>query len=224
MLAGEMSLLALDSEIGLHLKKRRLLAVVTLHDADHAEPMAEALLRGGIDAIELTLRTPAALDSIRRIREAQPDMRLGAGTVLTNRQVDEVLEAGADFAVSPSVNPRLIRHATEAGLPFSPGVMTPTDIDVALDAGCHLLKFFPAGPAGGLAYLNAMAAPFSHLGIGFIPLGGVTTENLLDWLNHPYVVAVGGSWLAPPDDVAAGRWDLLESKARHAVAIASSGR
>jgi 2-dehydro-3-deoxyphosphogluconate aldolase/(4S)-4-hydroxy-2-oxoglutarate aldolase len=186
-----------------------VVAVLVLDREEDAVPVAEALLAGGVDCVELTLRTDCALAAARRIREKCPELCLGIGTVLTPSQVLEVAELGAAFAVSPGTNPRVLDAAREAGLPFAPGVCTPTDIEIAVDAGCRVLKFFPAEPSGGLAYLRAVAAPFAHLGVGFIPLGGVDSANAAAYLREPSVLALGGSWLAPKDVIARRDWAAI---------------
>lgn len=216
-----MSLLTFDSPVGTHLTRRKLIAVISIGHAEMAVPTAKALLEGGIDCIELTLRSDAALDSIREITSGVPGMMIGAGTILSETQVDQVLEAGAQFGVAPSVNPLVLRHARESGLPFSPGVMTPTDIDISLQENCHVLKYFPATSAGGMAHLKNIAAPFAHLGIGFIPLGGIGESNLAEWLGAPGVVAVGGSWLAPGELIESGDWAAITDLARQARQIAN---
>lgn len=215
-----MSLLTFDSAVGTHLMRRKLIAVVSISHAELAAPMARALLAGGIDCIELTLRSDAALDSIREIAAGVPEMMIGAGTILSEKQVDEVLDAGVRFGVAPSVNPKILRHARESGLPFSPGVMTPTDIDISLQEGCHLLKYFPATSAGGMAHLKNIAAPFAHLGLGFIPLGGISESNLSEWLGSPAITAVGGSWLAPRELVESENWPAISDLAKRARQIA----
>ncbi|MDF1826509.1 MAG: bifunctional 4-hydroxy-2-oxoglutarate aldolase/2-dehydro-3-deoxy-phosphogluconate aldolase [Verrucomicrobiales bacterium] len=204
------------SGTGAELVASRLLAVLVVDELDTAVPLAEALLRGGVDSMELTLRTPVALDAARQITEAVPEMRVGIGTILTCDQVDQAKAAGAAFGVSPGVNPDVMRHAAIAGLPFGPGVMTPTDIDIAIREGARLLKFFPAGSSGGLAHLKNIAAPFTHLSIQFIPLGGVTLENMSDYLGDPLIAAVGGSWLAPREAIKARDWSTIEENARRA--------
>ena len=214
-----MSLLTVDSELGRHLRETRLLAVVAVQRAESAEPLAQALLRGGIDTIELTLRTPQALQAIENIATTVPEMTVAAGTILNETQVDEARDAGAQFGVSPSVNPSVLEHAKSSGLPFSPGIMTPTDIDVALQAGCDLLKFFPATSSGGISHLQNIAAPYAHLGLQFIPLGGINAGNLPGWLACDKVAAVGGSWIAPSQWIDEERWDRIESSAREAREI-----
>ena len=199
-----------------------VISVLIIEHVEHAVPLAKALLAGGVGAMELTLRTDAAVDGLRQIREHVPEMLAGIGTVLRIDQVDEIVSAGAQFAVSPGLNPAVVRRAQEVGLPFAPGVMTPTDIEQAVELGCRELKFFPAVPSGGLAMLNSIRAPYAHLGIRFVPLGGVNAENMGDWLANPGVLAVGGSWLTPKDAVAAGDWEEVTRRAAAARQIADS--
>ncbi len=194
-----------------------IVAVIVIDRVKDAVPLAHALLAGGIGVIELTLRTPAALDALQRIKSEIPEMLVGAGTVLSPKQVRDVNAAGADFAVSPGFNPRVMAAASEAGMPFAPGIATPSDIERALEAGCKMLKFFPAEPSGGLSYLKAIAAPYQHLGISFIPLGGLNEKNMGTYLSDPLVAAIGGSWLAPRDATHAGRWDEITTLARNAA-------
>jgi len=215
-----MSQLVPESGIGQALADARLIAVLVIDEAESAVPLAEALLRGGVTAMELTLRTPAAFAAAAAIRAACPDMRLGLGTILSTDQIAPALAAGAEFGVSPGVNPEIIRRAAEAGLPFGPGVMTPTDVDVAIREGCRLLKFFPAESAGGLAHLKNIAAPFAHLGPKFVPLGGIHLGNLKTWLDSDLVAAVGGSWIAPREAIQARDWQRIEADAREAMAVA----
>lgn len=214
-----MSSLDPDSGIGKRLCDARLVAVLAVDEDEAAIPLAEALLRGGVTAMELTLRTPAAFAAAAAIRSACPEMALGIGTILSSDQIAPALDAGADFGVSPGVNPEVIRAAREAGLPFGPGVMTPSEVDLALREGCRLLKFFPAGSAGGLDHLKNIAAPFAHLGTRFLPLGGIHAGNLREWTASPLVAAVGGSWLAPRETIRARDWKQIEQNAREAVAL-----
>lgn len=208
-----------ESSIGEAITAARLIAVLVIDDLEDAVPVAEALLRGGVTAMELTLRTPAAFDAAAAVRAACPEMRLGIGTILSPDQIVPALTAGAEFGVSPGVNPEVIRKAADAGLPFGPGVMTPTDIDVSVREGCRLLKFFPAGTAGGLDHLKNIAAPFAHFGLRFIPLGGINAGNLREWLASDLIAAVGGSWLAPRDLIRGKNWAQIERNAREAREI-----
>ncbi|MCX7819091.1 MAG: bifunctional 4-hydroxy-2-oxoglutarate aldolase/2-dehydro-3-deoxy-phosphogluconate aldolase [Kiritimatiellae bacterium] len=182
----------------------------------HGPPLARALMEGGVGAMELTLRTPAALDALRRIRAEVPEMLAGVGTILTPDQVEAARSAGAAFGVSPGTNPRVLEAAARSGLPFAPGVATPSDIERALEHGCQVLKLFPAEPLGGIAYLRAIAAPYQHLGVRFVPLGGLTQGNVAQWLAEPLVLAVGGSWLAPRDAIRNGDWAAIRALAEAA--------
>jgi len=196
-----------------------VIAVLILEDAESAVPVARALVEGGVSAMELTLRTPAALEALRRIRAEVPEMIAGAGTILMPRQVDEAIGAGAAFGVAPGFNPRVVEHALGSGLPFAPGVCTPTDVELALESGCKLMKLFPAEPCGGLPYLRAISAPFAHCGARFIPLGGIGPANAEAWLREPSVAALGGSWLAPREVVAKRDWHAITTAAREAAAL-----
>jgi 2-dehydro-3-deoxyphosphogluconate aldolase/(4S)-4-hydroxy-2-oxoglutarate aldolase len=198
--------------------------VVVLNDAAHAVPLARALLAGGVGVIELTLRTAAGLAAIKAIATEVPDMLVGAGTVLTTEQVREVKAAGAAFAVAPGTSRTTLAAALEVDLPFAPGVMTPSDIEVALSMGCRMLKFFPAESAGGATHLKAMVAPYQHLGVKFIPTGGIKEAQLADYLAIKAVAAVGGSWLATAAQIDAGDWDVITAQAAAAMAIVNRAR
>lgn len=184
---------------------------------------SRALLEGGLSTMELTLRTPAALDCIRTIRKEVPELMVGAGTVLSPEQVRQVVEAGAYFAVAPGFNRRVVEAAHAMGLPFYPGVMTPSDVESALELGCTLQKFFPASAAGGLEMIKALAGPYAHTGLKLIPLGGITAGNMKQYLDHPLVAAVGGSWLVDKKHIAAGDWAGITALVKEAVGIAHGG-
>ena len=201
-----------------------VIAVLVVDDAKHSVPLARALVAGGIDVMELTLRTPAALEALRRVREEVPEMLAGIGTVLTTQQVEAVAKLKAAFAVAPGTNPRVISAAREQGLPFMPGVATPSDIEAALELDCRDLKFFPAEPCGGLAYLKNAAAPYAHLGVRFVPLGGLTPKNMKDYLADPFIMAVGGSWLAPRQLIQDQGWDKIRANASEARTLADAVR
>jgi len=205
-----------------HIEQTGVIAVLILDDADNAVPLAQALFSGGVQAMELTLRTDAAIESLRRIRMDVPDMLAGIGTVIREDQVDDVVAAGAQFAVSPGLNPAVVQRARQAGLPFAPGVMTPSDIEAAIQLGCRELKFFPAEPSGGLPMLNSIRAPYAHLGVRFVPLGGINASNMNAWLTNPGVFAVGGSWLTPRDVVQEKNWDEITRRAWEACQIADA--
>lgn len=202
-----------------------VVAVVVIDDASRSVPLARALLEGGVGAMELTLRTEASLEALRQIRDSVPEMIVGCGTVLGTSQVDQVLAAGAAFGVAPGLNPRVVRHAIESGLPFAPGVLTPSEVEQAIEMGCRLLKFFPAESSGGLDYLRTMAAPFRHLGVKFIPLGGLNARNTAAYLRErDLIAAIGGSWLAPKDALKEGDWDLIRTLAREVSDLAQGAR
>lgn len=212
------------SEIHAHIHGTGVIAVLVLDDGEDAVPVAQALLAGGVDCIELTLRTASAMECLERIRAEVPEMLVGVGTILTPQQVNAVKAAGAAFGVAPGMNPRVVREAARIGLPFSPGVCTPTDIELALEHGCRVLKLFPAEPCGGLIYLRAIAAPFAHLGIKYIPLGGVSAANAESYLREPSVLALGGSWLAPRDSIQHKDWQTITANAAEASAIVNRVR
>ncbi|NLF06790.1 MAG: bifunctional 4-hydroxy-2-oxoglutarate aldolase/2-dehydro-3-deoxy-phosphogluconate aldolase [Pirellulaceae bacterium] len=207
----------LPAEIFARIERTGILAVLVVDRAKDAAPLARALLDGGIDAIELTLRTEAAIDAIRTIKRETPEMLVGAGTVLSAEQVRRAAEAGADFALAPGMNPTVVRAAQTIGLPFVPGTATPSDIERALECGCRTLKFFPAEPSGGLPYLKSMAAPYAHLDVRFIPLGGLNADNAVGYLGDPLVAAVGGSWIAGRKSIADGAWPTITALARQIV-------
>ncbi len=201
-----------------------VIAVLVVDDAKDAVPLARALLEGGIGVMELTLRTSAALQALERIRGEVPEMLAGIGTILNVDQLHAAQAAGAAFGVSPGCNPRLLAAAREAGFSFGPGVATPTDIEVALEHGCWLLKLFPAEQLGGLPYLRAMAAPYAHLNVRYIPLGGLTVANALNYLQDPLIAAIGGSWIAPRDLIKANDWDEICARARAARLLLDSSQ
>ena len=196
-----------------------VIAVLVIDRKEDAVPVAEALLAGGITSLELTLRTAAGLEALRVIKTHFPALLVGAGTVLTPEQVKLVKAAGADFAVAPGTNHRVMSAAEAEGMPFGPGIATPSDIEAALEHGGNLLKFFPAEPTGGLAYLKTATAPYAHLGINYIPLGGLTEQTMGSYLGEKSVAAIGGSWLAPRELIQAGNWAEITARASRASAI-----
>ena len=192
--------------------------VIAIDDATSALPLADALIEGGLSVAEITFRTPAAAQALATIAAHRPQMLVGAGTVLTAAQVDEAIAAGAKFALSPGIDDAVLADAMAKGLPFAPGIMSPSDLQLALKLNCTMVKFFPAMPAGGPKMLRAISAPYLHTGIGFNPTGGVTLDNLEDWLSMPQVRAVGGTWIATQADIAEGNWRAITQNARLAVA------
>ena len=195
------------------IRESGMIAVLVIDRAEDAVPLAEALLKGGIEIIELTLRTAEALQAICNIRDQVPDMVVGAGTVITRKQIIKVRDAGARFAVAPGCNPEIIMAAQRFNLPFYPGVATPSDIEAAVALGCKILKFFPAEASGGLNYLKSMAGPYSYLELGFIPLGGLNQDNFSAYLQYDAVLAVGGSWIAKREMILARDWSAITQNA-----------
>lgn len=197
---------------------KQIVPVVVVDHEDQAEPLAEALLRGGLPVMEVTFRTAAAAATIRRVAARLPEICIGAGTLLTADHITQALDAGALFGVAPGLNIANATQARERGLPFVPGVMTPSEIEAALALGLKTLKFFPAEAAGGTAMLKALAGPYAHTGVTFIPTGGINMHNMPDYLKLPIVAAVGGSWMVDKALIAAGRWDEITRLTRAALA------
>jgi 2-dehydro-3-deoxyphosphogluconate aldolase/(4S)-4-hydroxy-2-oxoglutarate aldolase len=198
-----------------------VIPVIVLDDANDAEPLAEALLAGGLKIIEVTFRTAAAAESIERIAKAFPEMQVGAGTVVTPEQAKRAIEAGSKFGLAPGTDPETIAYFKERGIPFIPGIMTPSDIQAAVKAGCTSLKFFPAGAAGGPKLLKAMAAPYANLGVKFCPTGGVSLSNMNDYLSMSEVFAIGGSWLATKAQIQGKEWSTITQQVKDALAKAA---
>jgi 2-dehydro-3-deoxyphosphogluconate aldolase/(4S)-4-hydroxy-2-oxoglutarate aldolase len=198
----------------------RVVPVIVLHDPAHAVPLARALLEGGIDVMEITLRSNAALASIEAVAKAVPQMHLGAGTVTRVAEVRQVIDAGASFALSPGCTDALVEAVKAAKLPFIPGVMTPGEVMQRREQGFTLMKLFPAAQAGGLGMLKALGAPIAD--VMFCPTGGVSPENIQDFLKLPNVAMAGGSWLTPTDALAQGDWARITKLAREATALAAS--
>jgi 2-dehydro-3-deoxyphosphogluconate aldolase/(4S)-4-hydroxy-2-oxoglutarate aldolase len=195
--------------------------VLTIEDRATAVPLAKALVAGGLTALEVTLRTRAGADCIRAIAGEVEGANVGAGTVLDRRQLDEAVVAGSQFLVSPGATPVLVAAAKDCPVPFLPGVATAGEAMTLAEAGFNLLKFFPAEPAGGIAYLKALAAPLPHL--RFCPTGGIGPKNAADYLALSNVICIGGSWVAPADAVAAKDWARVTALARDAAKLKSAG-
>ena len=195
-----------------------VIPVIVLHDVAHAVPLAQALIAGGIRMLEITLRTPVALDCMRAISAEVPQAIVGAGTVCSTRDLDACLEAGARFAVSPGYTTQLGVDCRERDVPLLPGVATASEIMLAQNDGYTALKFFPALQAGGVGMLKALYGPFKH--IQFCPTGGLTAQNAAEFLALPNVVCVGGSWLVPADALLSADYARIETLARQAVQLA----
>lgn len=200
--------------------KSRVVPVIVITHVDQAVPMAHALLEGGIDVMEITLRHSAGLSAIEAVAKQVPQMQVGAGTVTRAEEMARVQAAGANFALSPGMTDALVLAAIACKLPFIPGVMTPSEVMTARDYGFSLVKLFPAAQAGGLAMLKALSGPLADM--RFCPTGGVSPANLAEYLMQPNVPMVGGSWLTPADAVAQGNWAEITRRARAATAVAQA--
>lgn len=199
------------------LLKNPIIPVIVIDHAKDAEPLAEALLKGGINVIEVTCRTAAAGDALARIKKAFPEMLLGAGTVVTSEQAQMCIDVGVSFGLAPGLNPETVKFFQQNDTLFIPGVMTPSEIEQGLSLGCKLLKFFPAGAAGGVNMLKNLSGPYASSGVRFCPTGGVSLNNMLDYLALPTVSAVGGSWLATKAQIANGEWATITDQAKAAL-------
>jgi len=199
--------------------KQRLICVAVIDKTDDAVPLAEALLAGGLNCIEVTFRTAGAAESIAAIRKNVPQITVGAGTLLTAEQVKQAVGAGAQFGVSPGLSESVSKTAQQNDFPLFPGVITPTEIMRALELGWKYLKFFPAETFGGENALKALAGPFGHTGVKFIPTGGITAATLPNYLAVPQVAAIGGSWMAERKLVAEKAWDKITALTAEAMKI-----
>lgn len=200
----------------------RIVSIAVIDKAENAPLLAKALIEGGLDVIEVTFRTSEAAASIAAIRAAFPDALVGAGTVLTAEQARQAKAAGAQFAVAPGLNETVVRAAQDCGLPFFPGVATPSEIEKAMELGCRCLKFFPAEAAGGVPMLRAFAGPYAHTGVKFIPTGGIGLKNLASYLALPIVAAIGGSWMAERKLVNEANWPAISALTAEAVKAAQA--
>ena len=203
---------------------QRLICVAVIDHPNDAVPLAEALLAGGLKVLEVTFRTAGAAESIRRVRQGIPQIAVGAGTLLTADHVKQAVDAGAQFGVSPGLSEPVSGAARAARLPLFPGVVTPSEVMRALDDGWNRLKFFPAETFGGVHVLKALAGPFGHTEVKFIPTGGITTATLPNYLALPQVAAVGGSWMAERKLVAEKSWTKITALAAEAVKLAGAGK
>ncbi len=203
------------------LTKRRIVPVIVIEDAKDAVLLAEALLKGGIDIIEVTFRTAAAADAITAIAKQMPEMLLGAGTVVTEENATRAINAGVSFGLAPGLNPVTVERFQKAGIPFVPGIATPSEVEKALAMGCKLQKVFPAGDLGGTKFLKALAGPYQSFGVRFCPTGGVSLANLKEYLSTPIVAFIGGSWLATKKQIADKDWATITQQAKDALAVAA---
>jgi len=204
------------------LRQLGVVPVVAVDTPDHGLRLCEALLEGGLPVAEITFRTDAAEATIRAAANAFPDIALGAGTVLSVDQLRRAMDAGAKFAVAPGCNPAVVTAAVNADFPFAPGVCTPSDVERAVELGVKTLKFFPAEASGGITMLKALIGPYGHLGLEFCPTGGITADNMLDYLGLPQVAFVGGTWIAKKDLISGEAWSRIVVNARDAITRATS--
>ncbi len=203
------------------LLKRPVIPVIVINDAKDAEPLAEALMEGGMDIIEVTCRTASAPEALARIKRAFPEMLLGAGTVVTPDQAKMCIDIGVGFGLAPGLNIKTVNYFKTEETLFIPGVMTPSEIEQGLALGCQLLKFFPAEAAGGIGMLKNLAAPYVSQGVQFCPTGGINLENMNNYLSLPIVSAIGGSWIATQQQIADKQWGLITQQVKAALAQAT---
>jgi 2-dehydro-3-deoxyphosphogluconate aldolase/(4S)-4-hydroxy-2-oxoglutarate aldolase len=198
-------------------QKLGIIPVVVLDEVKDAEPLAKALCDGGLPCAEVTFRTAAAEEAIRIISEKYPQMLVGAGTVLTTEQVDRAVAAGAKFIVSPGFNPKVVKYCLDKNIPVTPGVQTPSEMEQAIELGLDVVKFFPAEPAGGLAMIKAVAAPYTML--KFMPTGGINLGNVEEYLKYDRILACGGSWMVKGNLIREGKFDEIQKMTADAAAL-----
>ncbi len=199
------------------LQALKIMPVIQIDDANDAVKLADVLVENGLSAAEITFRTPAAYDAICAMRKAYPEMILCAGTVLTKEQVDLAYDAGVDFVVSPGFNPTTVNYCIDKNIPIIPGINNPSLVEQAMEMGLTMLKFFPAEASGGIAMLKSLTGPYGQ--IELMPTGGVNTNNLLEYLAIPQVVACGGTWIAPANAINAHHWDLIATNVKEVVKL-----
>jgi len=208
-----------EKELYAQMEKCGVVPVIAIESPDMSLPLADALIEGGLPVAEITFRTAAAAEVIKKLKKERPQLFLGAGTILSVENLVQAKEAGAAFGVAPGLNPQIVKKAVDIGFPFFPGVMTPSEIDQGLSYGIKVLKFFPSEASGGTSMLKAVSAPFGHLGVRFIPTGGINIKNLEDYLKMPQVIACGGTWIAKKDVISAGNWDEIRKNAADVVEV-----
>ena len=200
----------------------KIVPVLVLNDVDSGLKMCEVLAECGLPAAEITFRTTAAEAVIKAAASRFPELYLGAGTILNSRDLHRAFEAGAKFAVAPGFNPTIVKEAVANGFAFAPGVCTPSEVEQAMEYGCRFLKFFPAEASGGVNFLKSLIAPYKHLGVRFMPTGGVSTGNVAEYLKLKEVVAVGGTWLGKSSDIESGNWDAIKAAVSAAVELSKN--
>ena len=210
------------NEVLMKIGQMGIVPVVVLNDVKNAVPLAQSLINGGLPCAEVTFRTEAAQQSIAEISKNFPQMFVGAGTVLTTEQVDRAVDAGAKFIVSPGFNPKVVEYCIKKGYPVTPGIMTPTELEMALEFGLDVVKFFPAENAGGLKMIKAMAAPYTKM--KFMPTGGINPQNVREYLQCDKILACGGSWMVKGDLIKSGNFSEIEKLTTQAAQIVKEVR
>ncbi|NOI79712.1 bifunctional 4-hydroxy-2-oxoglutarate aldolase/2-dehydro-3-deoxy-phosphogluconate aldolase [Vibrio tubiashii] len=211
-----MSLQVTSQEIINKLQQFKVVPVIQINKVEHAVPLAKVLVENGLPVAEVTFRTEAAADAIRAMREAYPDMCIGAGTVLTSEQIDLAKEAGSEFVVAPGLNPNTVRRCQEIGMPVVPGVNNPSQVEQALELGLTFLKFFPAEASGGISMVKSLLAPY--VDVSFMPTGGIGKHNINDYLAIDRVICCGGTWMVAPTLIENEQWDEIAKLVQEAVA------
>lgn len=208
--------------IMVQIEKTGVIPVVVINDVEDAEPLAQALCEGGLPCAEVTFRTAAAEESIRKMTDIYPDMLIGAGTVLTTEQVDRAVVAGAKFIVSPGFDPEVVDYCILKQIPVFPGCITPSEVAQAVKRGLKVVKFFPAAQFGGVSTIQALTAPY--VGLKFMPTGGVNAKNLADYLQCKSIIACGGSWMVKSDLIKAGEFEKIKDMTKEAVSLVNEIR
>ncbi|WP_156129248.1 bifunctional 4-hydroxy-2-oxoglutarate aldolase/2-dehydro-3-deoxy-phosphogluconate aldolase [Aeromonas allosaccharophila] len=203
------------------LGKLKVVPVIQIDKAMDAAMLGKTLVENGLPAAEITFRTPAAAEAIRQIKTTIPDIILCAGTVLTREQADQAISAGADFVISPGLNPNIVKYCQDAGIGIIPGVNNPSQIEQGLELGLQLLKFFPAEASGGVAMLKSLAGPYPH--VRFMPTGGINLSNLLSYLALPQVLACGGTWIATPPAINGHDWNSIGRNVKDTISFIAKG-
>jgi 2-dehydro-3-deoxyphosphogluconate aldolase / (4S)-4-hydroxy-2-oxoglutarate aldolase len=198
---------------------KKLIPVAVINDVNQALPLAEALLKGGLNVIEITLRTEAAMSCIEIIKKSAPEMIIGAGTILDHSLIPELIDKGVSFGITPGINPRVIESAQKHELLIIPGIITPSEIEQARNYGLEVLKYFPAEAAGGTSMLKALAGPYGHTGVKFIPTGGINLSNMASYIEISSVAAVGGSWFVANNLLQAGKYEEISRLTKEALSL-----
>lgn len=209
-----------SEEVYLLLEKHKVVPIIAIENAGAALNLANALIEGDLPIAEITFRTDAAAEVITKLSKEKPELVIGAGTILTLDNLKKAQDCGATFGVAPGFNPKIVEEALKMGFPFAPGVMTPSDVEAALEMGVKVQKFFPAEAAGGIKMLKSLIGPYAHAGVRFMPTGGINPGNLMNYLAIPQVLAIGGTWIATKDDISSGNWDEIKLRCKAVSSMA----